>query len=353
METAKAAGMPKGDLPPALFGRIGRFLAQHRLSADPVHYAFAYHVLADPDGEVARAVSLITDGGVRLSRRDIESLGGSVATGAPIAAGEGGDRGGEPPENPADALIARTQVQVDGFADTVRAIHVETSDFGRDIAASAAAMSAIDLSAAIDEVARLTGAMLQRVRQTEVRLAAATRETEELRAALDEARGNARLDPLTELANRRAFDEAFARLEPGATAVVAVCDVDHFKRVNDEFGHAVGDRVLKAIGQTLVAECAGHLVARHGGEEFALLFVGLDFDEAMAIVDRARRAIAARRFRLRASDAMIGEITVSVGVASVSASERQESALARADAALYRAKRAGRNRIMAIPENGA
>jgi len=343
-----------GGAAPGLFERIGLFLADHRLSPEPAHYTFAYHVLSEPDGELARAVAAITDGGVRLSRDDIMSLGGEAVTGPAVEYPAESPRSApslpEPEDRPdAAALIAQTQAQVDGFADTVRAIHVEARGFGRDIAASAAAIRHDTLGEGIDEIARLTGAMLERVRQVEARLEAATRETEELRSALAVAHGNARRDPLTDLANRRAFDEAYAALAPGIPAAIAVCDIDHFKRVNDDFGHAVGDRVLKTIGQTLVSECAGHLVARLGGEEFGILFTGVELDEARTLVERAREAVAGRRLRVRATDALIGTITISAGVARIDAAERQEACIARADAALYSAKRNGRNRVKIAP----
>ncbi|WEK44285.1 MAG: GGDEF domain-containing protein [Candidatus Sphingomonas colombiensis] len=353
MEFIAARQVQDGSTPLGLFERIGLFLAQHRLSPEPAHYSFSYHVLSDPEGELARAVTALTDGGLRLSRDDIVSLGGEAVTGPAVEWGPDLPRVAPATEQPDPvALIAKTQEQVDDFADTVRAIHVEATDFGRDIAASAAAMRHDTLGEGIDEIARLTGAMLERVRQVEARLEAATRETEELRLALDVARGNARRDPLTDLANRRAFDEAYAALTPGTAAMIAVCDVDHFKRVNDDFGHAVGDRVLKTIGQTLATECEGHLVARLGGEEFGILFVGVELDQARLLIERARSSIAGRRLRLRSTDAFIGAVTISAGLARAFAAERQEAGMARADAALYAAKRGGRNRVEVAPETG-
>ncbi len=338
-----------------LFNAIGMFLADHRLSHDPAHYAFAFHVLRDPAGPLAKAVAQITDGGVRLTQHDIEDLGGEVVAGPPLATpcaaaprpdpiAADDDRTADPVKQ-ADALIARAELQVSGFSDTVRSIHAETSGFGRDLEANAAAMRAGDLTR-IDEVARLAGAMIERVHSAERRLAAAERETDELRQALDEARGSARQDPLTELANRRAFDEAFAALAPDTRVAIAICDVDHFKRVNDDFGHAIGDRVLRAIGQTLAAETQGAFVARYGGEEFALLLCDMDLDAALAVVDRARSAVAARRFRARETDAPIGTVTISAGIAVGMAADLREALYAQADAALYRAKAAGRNRVL-------
>ncbi len=322
-----------------LYRRIGAFLARHALSPDPAHYAFAWKVVCDEEAPLARAVAALTEDGVRLSRADIERLGGKVSEGgAPL-------RIADDAPDPGAELVERTQAQVERFAETMRLVHDETRGFGRDLAASAETMRSGG-ALGPGEVARMASAMLERVRATEQRLEEATRETDELRAKLAEAQGSARRDPLTELPNRRALEEAFAAVPAGKPVCLAVCDVDRFKGVNDRFGHAVGDRVLKAIGQALATACAGHLVARYGGEEFAILFSGLDLAEACELLDDARAAVGARRFRLRETDASVGAITFSAGVGAVGPGERFDAAFARADRALYRAKADGRDRVV-------
>jgi diguanylate cyclase len=320
-----------------LYDRIGDFLVDQRLDADPANYAFAYHLLADPDGPLARAVHALTDGGVRLTRRDIETLGCDVQ---PVPNGKGA-------KEKADGLVAQTQMQVEGFQDMVTAIRAETEDFGRNLAASAEAISrSTDAGGAIaiGEVARITAAMIERVHSAEARLESATREASELRQKLEEARDNARRDPLTDLPNRRALEEAYAAQAAAGTGIcLAVCDVDHFKSVNDRFGHAVGDRVLKAIAEALSQTCTGHLVARYGGEEFAVLFTGVDLEAARATLDTARVTVATKRYRLRESDAPLGEITFSAGLAPAKAGEGLSTVFHRADRLLYAAKTAGRN----------
>ncbi|UVO51334.1 GGDEF domain-containing protein [Sphingomonas sp. SUN019] len=338
-----------------LFGRIGAFLAEHRLSPEPAHYSFAYLVLSDPEGPLAQAVTSITDGGIRLSRMDIEAMGGEAVAGAPVAFDavvRSSAAITATPDPTADGLIARTQMQVEGFVDTMRTMQVEATGFGRDLAESAAAMRRAGPAAGIDEIARLTGAMIARVHSAEVRLANATREADDLRIALDEARGSARQDPLTGLPNRRAFDETFDALPVGTPVTIAICDIDHFKRVNDVFGHTVGDRVLKAIGQTLAEACEGHLVTRYGGEEFALLFENGDCAAVAEFLDVALRAVAARRFRSRDTNELIGSVTVSAGLASGVAGAPKVDLITRADAALYRAKADGRDRVVCAPDVG-
>jgi diguanylate cyclase len=228
----------------------------------------------------------------------------------------------------------------------MQVIRAETRGFGRDLAASADAMRQSHDALGVEELVRLTGEMLNRVQSTEAKLEAATNEASELRAKLEEARDNARRDPLTDLPNRRAFEEAFAaRAADGASLCVAVCDVDRFKRVNDRFGHAVGDRVLKAIGDALLGACSGHLVARYGGEEFAVLFCGVERGAALATLEIARETVASKRYRLRDSDEPLGAVTFSAGFTQAAPGEQLGTVFGRADRLLYAAKHAGRNSI--------
>ena len=340
-----------------LFAEIGAFLTRHRLSPTPAHYAFAHEVLSNQRGSLATRVSELTDGGFRLSENDIAELVGIVAavSGMPITTSDNdaGDAGaGQAQASPPGSdLVERALMQVDGFSDTVDAVRAETSHFGRDLERSAESMRNAAAAANADEIVRLTTAMLARVRVTEQRLETTQRESDELRMALDEARGSARTDPLTELPNRRAYDERFAQVAPDTDLVVAICDIDLFKRVNDSFGHAVGDRVLVEVARTLGEHAAGAdgFAARYGGEEFALIFAGEDVDAVSVLLDRARQKISARRMRVRETGEPIGAISFSAGVARGRQSDGRAALMARADAALYRAKAQGRGRTEIAP----
>lgn len=339
-----------------LFAQVGDFLACHGLSPEPAHYSFAYAVVSEPEGAIAQAVRRLTDGGVRLSRSDIEALGGTVVAGGPVTDSGAGrplrNEQAEQAEEDAAELVAQTQAQVDGFATMMRAMQDETRDFGRDLAQSAAAMedrAPPHLRAAgLEEIARITGTMLTRIRDAEVRLAQATNEADALRDKLAEANATARRDALTGLPNRRAFEEAFSlRPEGKGPFCLAVCDIDRFKRVNDAHGHQVGDRVLSAVGRALSEQCDGHLVVRHGGEEFAILLQGIALADAAAHLDGVRGVIAGRRFRLRETDCPLGQVTVSIGVTAVQVGEDISVAFDRADRLLYTAKTGGRDRVCA------
>ena len=361
MQGAPAAVEDRAE---AVFDHVRAFLAEHRLSPDPLHYSFAHKVVTNPQGALAASVRTLSEGGIRLSAHDIAILGGRIGT-LSVVAPEGPVLEGPVPEaehapapphpvNPAnladpgtlaraEGLVAQTQMQVEGFTDMMRRVHAETQDFGRNLAASADAMRTADPGA----VVRLTTVMLERVRSAEARLAAATHEASELRAKLEAARDDARRDPLTDLPNRRAFEEAFAEATAqGRGSCLAVCDVDRFKHVNDRFGHAVGDRVLKAIADALSAACAGQLVSRYGGEEFTILFAGCDLHAARTMLDAAREAVAAKRYRLRESHVPLGAVTFSAGLAETAPGEPFATVFGRADRLMYAAKDAGRNCVL-------
>jgi diguanylate cyclase (GGDEF)-like protein len=164
-------------------------------------------------------------------------------------------------------------------------------------------------------------------------------------AALAQA---SRRDALTSLPNRRAFEEELAREaarvdRSQAPLAVAILDVDRFKSVNDQHGHAAGDEVLRAVAARLAGALrAGDVVARIGGEEFALLLPGVDLAEAAEIAERVRAIIADAPMNAGGRSL---SITASLGCAVLLGRESAAELLARADARLYEAKRAGRNRV--------
>jgi diguanylate cyclase len=165
--------------------------------------------------------------------------------------------------------------------------------------------------------------------------------------AIQQHMREARQDSLTSLENRRAFDkelaERFDRWQSHDTEFcLALIDVDHFKRINDEYGHPIGDSVLKSIAATFSA-CArpDDAVFRLGGEEFGILLADCSVDQGWQIVDRLRHAIADHP--IPAGSAML-RLTVSLGLASVRSVKSTDDLVTQADRALYSAKEAGRNR---------
>jgi two-component system, cell cycle response regulator len=160
-------------------------------------------------------------------------------------------------------------------------------------------------------------------------------------------------DGLTGLHNRRYLERQFAILTNHAIArekplSVMVLDIDHFKRINDGYGHAVGDDVLREFSRRVRKAIRGIDVAcRMGGEEFVIVMPDTDAALSFLVGERLRQKIAGERFRIPESDEAI-EVTVSIGISSLlSTKDTPETLLKRADDALYQAKRDGRNRVAA------
>jgi diguanylate cyclase (GGDEF)-like protein len=168
--------------------------------------------------------------------------------------------------------------------------------------------------------------------------------------ALEAAERGAKIDVLTGLPNRRYFDEVLSIERPRRRAAdslgILMIDIDHFKRLNDRYGHATGDRVLSAVAGAIAAGVrAEDTPARYGGEEFAVLLRRASAEQAIEVGERIRRAVV----RLHPASLGIDEpVTVSIGVAVAGSGEVAIPGLVeRADQALYRAKRLGRDRVVA------
>jgi diguanylate cyclase len=210
---------------------------------------------------------------------------------------------------------------------------------------------------ASDMVGRLTGRLVDLVAQGEGlarQLAEAEERIAQLEFHLNDARQEACTDSLTGIANRRAFDQALRAtagdaMNDGSPVAFLLIDIDHFKAVNDRFGHPTGDEVLKMIASLLTRSVrGGDLVARYGGEEFAVILPATAAQGAVSTADSLRAAIEAQSMFLpSALDGSVVslKVTISVGVSCYEHGEMLSAWLSRADAALYRAKNSGRNRV--------
>lgn len=161
-------------------------------------------------------------------------------------------------------------------------------------------------------------------------------------------------DPLTSMHNRRYLEQHLGPLvaqngERGRPVSLLILDVDHFKVVNDTYGHDVGDEVLREVAHRISSSLRGiDLACRFGGEEFVAAFSGADAAVALQISERLRCKIADQPFPVRTDKGPLA-VTISIGVATSVAGDTAQTLLKRADLALYRAKKEGRNRVVASP----
>ena len=182
-------------------------------------------------------------------------------------------------------------------------------------------------------------------------LSNAEKEIKELRAALNETRKLANEDALTNLLNRRAFDlelEGLIRSQHPFSLILA--DIDRFKNFNDEYGHLLGDQVLRAFRKRLRDACKEGVTAyRLGGEEFAMLVPHRSLALARQMAESMRRAIERMSILDRKSGRRIDHITASFGVGEFNGQESADCLVERTDKLLYKAKELGRNRVMPLP----
>ena len=192
---------------------------------------------------------------------------------------------------------------------------------------------------------------VQRNRILEQQLSESSARIARLRNSISTLKKEATTDSLTGLCNRRAFNARLRRacLEAKTDAQpvsVLLIDVDHFKRVNDTYGHRAGDMVLRLIGRLLLQDVKGRdTAARYGGEEFAVLLLGANLKGAATVAEQIRAAMEGKQLIGKTAAEATDKITISIGVAQFQPSESVSTLLDRADAAMYRAKQQGRNRV--------
>jgi diguanylate cyclase len=219
----------------------------------------------------------------------------------------------------------------------------------------AAVKSPQEMVAAVKEVVADTKKLLEQNQKLEAQLDQSTIAMTELKKDMERVRQEAMTDGLTGLANRKAFNEQIARLladnaETGKSFTLLMLDIDHFKSFNDNFGHQVGDQVLRLVARTLTDGIKGKdMATRYGGEEFTILLPDTNLDAGIAVGDSLRKALANKEIVNRSNGELLGRITMSVGVAQYYKDEQLDELIERADAALYTAKHNGRNQVAAAP----
>jgi diguanylate cyclase len=206
------------------------------------------------------------------------------------------------------------------------------------------------IKAAVETLATATQKVRRETKTLEGQLAETTAEVTRLREHLEVVRREAMTDGLTNLANRKAFDEALTKAVAAAAKTnrplsLAILDIDHFKVFNDNWGHQTGDQVLRYVASVIGRAGDGvRTAARYGGEEFALVLPGEDARAALPLVEQIREEVGSRVLKRRSTNEDLGAVSISIGLAELSPGEPCAALVERADAALYASKRGGRNR---------
>jgi diguanylate cyclase len=321
-----------------------RRMAEHKMAVNPLNYALWYEYLSGRNEPLSRAFSEVLVPGQPLAEEQALELFNRY-----IIAGD-------------VARLEKIQISLRGLLEALLSTTVEmdsqAENYGKSLDAIAPQLrDGMGIDALRDIVSLLvasTEEMRNANRDLRVELANNAATVESLRRELESARQQAKTDPLTGLANRTGFADAFLRCTDtcgecaGGGISLLLLDIDYFKRVNDRFGHLFGDKVIQGVANVLRASIKGQdTAARYGGEEFAVLLPGTPLGSACKVGEFIRQRLARSRIRRGSGDKASEEsVTASFGAAQWRCGEALECLIERADRALYAAKQAGRNRLL-------
>ena len=269
-----------------------------------------------------------------------------------------------------DALRARAHTEGpaieqvgDGMDSVIAGVLNRLSDAGRDAGEYSSALSAAtgalgsdrspaDMRQLMNTLLTATRQMEKRTKSLEQELQKSSTQVHELRDTLDSVRKETLIDPLTAIGNRKAFDAAISsaekQAEDGEPISLLICDIDHFKKFNDTWGHQTGDQVLKVVAGCLSENIKGRdMAARYGGEEFGLVLRGATLEGAILVAEQIRQSVEGHRLVKKSTGDILGTMTISIGVAQFGPHEKADAVVRRADACLYGAKHNGRNLVIA------
>jgi len=243
-----------------------------------------------------------------------------------------------------DDVLGKLENSARDAADYKDALSAATGQLGGE-------RNPADVRKLVEGLIAATRAMEERTKSLEGELQASSAQVTELRDKLDDVRKESMTDPLTHIANRKAFDDAVEAgrkaADAGEEVTLLMCDIDHFKKFNDSWGHQTGDQVLRLVASCLSENVKGRdTAARYGGEEFGVLLRGTGLDAATMVANQIRNTVETKKLVKKSTGDVLGTITISIGVAKFTPGETAEAVIRRADACLYGAKHAGRNLVI-------
>ena len=300
------------------------------------------HFVADPDGALARELKRLIELGEPMTESVSDELAAAYLAKARLN-DQIRDAGDQLSKELAAVSLAIQQAQK------------SNENYGQTLASAGRGLTeardAEQIKVMVDSLSTATRKVQKENKSLEKRLAESTSEVQRLREHLEQVRRDATTDGLTNLANRKAFDDELARAmadadENGQPLTLAVLDIDHFKNFNDTWGHQTGDQVIRYVASVIGRIGATpRFSARYGGEEFAVIFPGEDASIVEACLQEIREEVASRMLKRRSTNEDLGTVTISAGLATRHAGETGSCVMERADAALYASKRSGRNKV--------
>jgi len=316
-------------------------MESNRVWPTALNFELWMHYVAAKDGDVATEISSVIKSGAHFTEQVAEEIAEKHLPSAKIA-GEILDAGKSLTE------------ELHSVSKALESARESSEAYGQQLATASKSLEhdedAEAVRAMVETLSQATAKVRDENKTLETQLADTNDELGRLREHLEQVRRDAMTDALTNLSNRKAFDETLDETCAQAAAAgepltLAIVDIDHFKNFNDTWGHQTGDQVIRYVASVIGRVAEGRrFSARYGGEEFAVIFPGEKADVAMAALEAAREEISSRILKRRSTNEDLGAITISTGIAEYRAGDLPVVLLERADGALYASKRNGRNR---------
>ena len=307
-----------------------------------LNFELCTHMVADPSGQLAIELQRMLTSGEAITDNVAEDLAATYLPKAKL---------NEQISDAGDLL----NKELASVSTAIQAAQQSNAAYGATLKGATQGLADLTdptvLKAMVETLSTATNQVQSENHLLERQLAASTAEVRRLKDHLEQVRRDATTDGLTNLANRKAFDEEIERAcaeadAKGTSLILAVLDIDHFKNFNDTWGHQTGDQVLRFVASVIGRVGAlPRFAARYGGEEFAMIFPRESARLVARTLDDIRMEVGSRMLKRRSTNEDLGAITISAGFAERKAGEGVHSAMERADAALYASKHAGRNRV--------
>lgn len=321
-----------------VFRNVLQYISKYNLSINPLCYAVCYEHIANINPALTIAIKTLLDKSNTLSEDDMIYLYNHYVSEV----------------TPEVALELQNNVSkvISDVTSVTTDLDKNVGGYGDDIKSAKDTLSAGNTKAIektlIDLVDKTTS-MYYVVNNLQENLASSQNELTNLKNELERTRIEALIDPLTELANRRKFDKDFETaikqsLEMSQSVSFIMVDIDHFKKINDTYGHLFGDRVIQVVANLLVSSFGKEkCIARLGGEEFGIILPNINILVAFEMSEKIRKTIELSKIRQGKKE--VGGITVSVGVGELAKNEGLRAFYGRVDKALYNSKNGGRNKV--------
>ncbi len=318
------------------------YLAKYNQPASPVNYTVWYEYVSGKNRKLKKAMDSSIESATPLTDKNMELMYRKfVADGDRIVISK---------------LLTKINLMLREITGHVLETEGDLSGHGINLKGLSDQIQAVQDYEGIKHIVDLmiveTKALVKSGSKLQSRMKISSADLQQLYRELEKSQKEAQTDALTGLINRRGLEKRFelerirAKQNNIAFSIIMV-DIDHFKKVNDTFGHLVGDSLLKGISHILKKQLRRNdIAARYGGEEFLILLPETDLTGAGAVAGKIQKGLSTKEWKLKESGKSMGSITVSMGISVYAMNETGKEMIKRADDALYMAKNTGRNQIV-------